>query len=175
MTWPLALRAEGFRGTLARKGRETERNRAIAPPQSRLLLASSCKQGLPCWCNELSRWAEFLQHLSCLAPWFGNVLSFKRSMRKTLQNTLIIFEMCLFLIQIGNWPLGTLEFNRNQWPPEYRRKPPLSPTTTPSIPSHTPPPPLSDSHQKAVLCELLTANVLSFYHLWHFCLSVRGQ
>lgn len=84
MTWPLALTAEGFRSTLARWGRETERNQAITPPLSRLL-ASSCKQGLPCWCNELSWWGgEFLQHLSCFVSRFGNVLSFKRSMRKTL-------------------------------------------------------------------------------------------
>lgn len=124
-----------------------------------------------------SQWAEFLQHLSCLVPWFGNVLSFKRSMRKTLQNTLIMDNIWNVLASNTDRQL-TFRYLRVQQKPvtsRIQRKATTTTTNNPSIPSHTPPPPLSDSHQKAVLCELLTANVLSFYHLLHFCLSVRGQ
>lgn len=174
MTWPLALRAEGFRSSLARWGRETERNRAIAPPLFRLLLASSCKQG----CNELSWWAgEFLQHLSCFAPWLGNVLSFKRSMRKTLQNTVIMDNIWNFLVSNRDRQLIFMHLRVQQKPVTSRVQRKANNTTNnppPDIPT-LPPPPLSDSQQKVVLCELLTANGLSFYHLWHFCLSVRGQ
>lgn len=172
----MAFGAEGFRSTLARGGRETERNRAVTPPLFRLLLATSRKQGLLCWCNELSWWAgEFLQHLSCFAPWLGHVLSFKRSMRKTLQNTVIMDNIWNFLVSSRDRQLIFMHLRVQQKPVTSRVQSQQHYQQPPSIPSHTLPPPLSDSQQKVVLRELLTANVLSFYHLWYFCLSVRGQ